>query len=142
MKMSERGLLPCTPYGINHCLSDIYAAKELAPGSRGAGIAAAKKRLKAEIAIKWVMQVSHLLDLDMTPTFAMKLIKGWTARCISRPVLLREFGIPGRSAAYKSSDIALVDGLIEGYKIHVNNEIAEAMAAVNIACIREGDLDH
>lgn len=134
MKMSEREVAPRTPYGVHHCLRDIDAAGELAPGPRGAGVAAAKKRLKAEITTKWVMQVSCQLDLDMTPTFAAKLIKGWISRCISRPVLSKEFGLPGRSASCKSSDITLLADLVETYKAQVNKEIDEAIAAVNVQC--------
>jgi len=134
MKMSERKLsVSRIPYGVTNCIQDICNASELAPGPRGAAITAAKKRLKAEIATKWVMQVAQRLDLDMTPTFAVKLIKGWLSRCVSRQVLLKEFGIPGRASSNKSSDIDLADGLIETYKNQVNKEIDEALTKVTVA---------
>jgi hypothetical protein len=132
MKMSQREPRIHVTYGSMHCLADIHAASNLPPALRGASVAAAKKRLKAEIAILWVMQLSNTLDLDMTPTLAAKIIKGWLSRCVSRELLSNKFGIPGRSAGYKSADIALAEDLIKQYKEPVTKDIEGAMQELNL----------
>lgn len=107
--------------------ADLKVFDELPSYRKGALIAAAKKRLMADIAISKLISVSFDLDLDMTPTLGANIIKGWLGRSISREKLTSIFSLKGRTTAHKSEDIALTNRLVSDYKQEVLNAISHTI---------------
>lgn len=117
MKMSEREEKAYYYYTAKTCAKDIAELKLLEPNAakRGAFISAAKKRFYSETKWSCVHSIAVKYDLDMTPTFAKKLMIGWFGSAVSKDILFKHFGISGRTAKEKSSDIGLLDKLIEDH---------------------------
>lgn len=134
MRMSEREYVPvAAAYSVASYREDVAATIQLPPGQRGAMVAAAKKRLKAGIVMQWVLKVAVEHDLDMTPTLAQNLVKAWVGRCVARAALASRFGMPGRTAAAKSPDVAQLAVLAEKYREEVLNHVATTLASLKHA---------
>lgn len=129
MKMSSRAVVSHVPYSVNQCALDIVATEEMEPHSKGALVSAAKKRLKAHIALNWLIYIAYKQDLDMTPGLANHIVKGWIGRSISRSLLKKLFSVSSRSAGDKSIDAQKVDEVVVSYRDNVlrdmNNSLIE-----------------
>lgn len=97
---------------------------------RGSDYAAAAKRYKQSILIEQLNIIIKKVNVDMTPTLASNIIKGWLGRSISRIVLTKEFGKPGRTAADKSKDLDRLDYFVIKYEDVVKENIEIAMRAM------------
>lgn len=117
MKMSKREVKPHYYYTSETCAKDIAELKlfEVDAAKRGALITASKKKFYSETKWSCVYSIAVKYDLDMTPTFAKKLMVGWFGSAVSKDTLFKHFGISGRTAKEKSSDIGLLEKLIEDH---------------------------
>lgn len=118
MKMSKRKVVTHYPFTAEACAKEIiaYEKGEPDPNSRGAYISAAKRKYYAEVKIGCVNQLGYLLDLDVTPTLAKNLMVLWFGSAVSKPLLFKHFGIPGRTASDKSADLERQQELGEEYR--------------------------
>lgn len=128
--MSKREVATHFPYSVKQCADDILAAETLEPKTRGAKIAAAKKRLKAHITLNWLLEVAYKLDLDMTPGLAANIVKGWLGRCISRNLLKKTFSLANRTAGDKSVDAIKSSEIIDRYREKVLRDIGASIVEV------------
>jgi len=126
LKYRKREEVSRDVYTKNSFEADLAAAKKLRPAIRGAAISAAKKKFKQEIVISCLIDISIVEDLDITPTMAMQIIRGWINRGIKREILNMAFGIPGRTAAQKTNDFVRVEELVKKYKAQVKHAIKKA----------------
>lgn len=131
MRISERDthLTPCQ-YSVAQFVEEIEYAGLLAPAQRGAMVAAAKKRMKASIVMRFLICMATEHDLDMTPTIALNCVREWLGRCAARKDIAAQFGLTGRSAAQKSTDHALAIELAGNYKKALLQEIETTFAKV------------
>lgn len=128
MKNSEREGRAHYPYTLDSYENDIKNAMQFTLGPYlGAEMAAASKRVKQEILFSWLDYVAHKENLDLTPTLANHLVKGWFDRSISRPQLMKWFAITGRSADDKSEDHHRAAELIGKYRPDVQRELGHAI---------------
>jgi len=97
---------------------------------RGSDYAAAAKRYKQSILIEKLNTIIKKESVDMTPTLASNIIKGWMGRSISRQVLVKNFSKPGRTAADKSKDIDRLDYFVIRYEDAVKENIEMAMRSM------------
>jgi len=106
-------------------------------GQKRALSGAANKRYKQTVIFHWLEKVELQESVDLTPTLALHLVKGWIGRGIDRLVLNKWFMITGRTAKNKSEDHHRKDKLIEKYSepvasaiIAAENEMKQVKSAV------------
>jgi len=115
-------------YTLDHYKADIEFSKELEnPGLQRALATAASKRYKQTVLFYWLEKVELVDKVDLTPTLALNLVKGWMGRGIDRAVLNKWFMTTGRTASNKSVDHPRKDELIKKYKERVNKDIKKAI---------------
>jgi hypothetical protein len=85
-------------------------------GKIGAAAGAASKRAKRQKKIDWLTIIIEAEKLDMTPTLALRLIKGATGRGASMLFLNEAYGKKDRTAGNKSPDFDRVNQIIDKYK--------------------------
>lgn len=88
---------------------------------------AAAKRYKRTVVFHWLERVETDDNVDLTPTLALHLVRGWIDRGFSRKVLNQWFMETGRTAARKSADHHRRDELINKYR----NLVVSAMRKAN-----------
>jgi hypothetical protein len=116
-------------YTLDHYKADVEIAKELQDaGQQRAMTAAASKRYKQTILFYWLERVEVDDTVDLTPTLALNLVKGWMRRGIDRKILSKWFAGTGRTAANKSRDHHRKDELIEKYQEQVDRDIKKAIS--------------
>lgn len=115
-------------YNLKHYKADIGLAMEMEDlGLQRAMLAAASKRYKQTVLFYWLETVEVNDAVDLTPTLALNLVKGWMGRGLDRSVLNKWFMVTGRTAANKSADHDRKDELIEKYKERVERDIKKAV---------------
>jgi hypothetical protein len=116
-------------YTLDHYKADIEIAMELENLNQQRAIAAAaSKRYKQTILFYWLERIETDDAVDLTPTLALNLVKGWIGRGIDRKILNKWFVVTGRTAANKSTDHHRKDELIEKYKEQVDRDIKKAIS--------------
>lgn len=116
-------------YTLDHYRVDIGIVMEIDdPGMRRALVTAASKRYKQTVLFHWLETVEVNDAVDLTPTLALNLVKGWMGRGIDRKILSKWFVMTGRTAANKSADHHRKDELIEKYKERVECDIRKAIS--------------
>ncbi|CCE25786.1 hypothetical protein [Methylotuvimicrobium alcaliphilum] len=116
-------------YTLDHYKADIEIAMDLENiDQRRAMAAAASKRYKQTVLFYWLERVEVDDGVDLTPTLALNLVKGWMGRGIDRLTLNKWFAVTGRTAANKSRDHHRKDELIEKYKEQVDRDIKKAIS--------------
>ena len=114
-------------YTLDHYKADIEIAIDLENlNQRRAMAAAASKRYKQTVLFNWLEMVETNDAVDLTPTLALNLVKGWMGRGIDRAILNKWFVVTGRTAANKSADHHRKDELVEKYKEQVNRDLKKA----------------
>jgi len=125
MKKEERTIFF---YTLDDYKSDIEIAKSLDEvGQRRAAATAASKKYKQTVLFYWLEKVEIDDKVDLTPTLALNLVKGWIGRGIDRERLNKWFMTTDRTAANKSEDHHRKGELIDKYKERVNNDIKKAV---------------
>jgi hypothetical protein len=116
-------------YTLDHYKADIEIAIDLENLNQQRAIAAAaSKRYKQTILFYWLERVETDDAVDLTPTLALNLVKGWMGRGIDRKILNKWFVVTGRTAANKSTDHHRKDEMIEKYKEQVDRDIKKAIS--------------
>jgi len=95
-------------------------------GQKRARSGAATKRYKQTVLFHWLEKIESQESVDLTPTLALHLVKGWMGRGIDRLVLNKWFMITGRTAENKSEDHHRKDELIKKYSGQVTDSIKQA----------------
>ena len=80
------------------------------------------RKLKAGFLIGELITFANDYELDMTPTLAMRICKGWVGRSVSNKELIKIFGSENRDASEKSADWPRLDELIDIDKVRIMNE--------------------
>lgn len=119
-------------YTVQTYAEEMKLIKDLPGGKRGAAVTAAKKRLRLGIVLRWLHKVTDEHDLDMTPSMASHIVKGWIDRGVSNRQLIEQFATPNRTASNKSRDFERIDEIINRYRPHVIEEIATEFHAVHL----------
>jgi len=116
-------------YTLDDYKADIKTSKSLDDiGKRRALATSASKKYKQTVLFGWLEKVEVNEKVDLTPTLALNLVKGWIGRGIDRERLNKWFMTTDRTAANKSEDHHRKDELIEKYKEQVNNDIKTAIS--------------
>ena len=112
-ELNERGFgTPIQPVFTEGSFDPAYAAKW----------SALTRKLKAGFLIGELITFANDYELDMTPTLAMRICKGWVGRSVSNRELIKIFGSENRDASEKSADWPRLDELIDIDKARIMNE--------------------
>lgn len=86
------------------------------------------RKFKAGFLVNELISFANDQELDMTPTLAMRICKGWVGRSVSNRELIKIFGSENRDASEKSKDWPRLDELIEIDKERIINDYGECGA--------------
>jgi len=103
------------PYWLINLIKTIYLKFPDEPKRRGGHLSAVLKYARREYLFQ-VLQEMEKQGIDITPTFAKRILTEWTGQGADWKSLLKVFGKPGRKADHKSKDFEKMPELVEQWK--------------------------
>ena len=97
---------------------------DIKPPQRGAYITIAKKKARTRLLILILDELALKSGWDVTPTFALRLIKGWAGRGVDHRILRAKYGTPKRTAAEITQSFDNIDVYIAQFQPYVTKELA------------------
>lgn len=120
------------PYWLINLIKTIYLKFPDEPKRRGGHLSAVLKYARREYLFQ-VLQEMEKQGIDITPTFAKRILTEWTGQGADWKSLLKVFGKPGRKADHKSKDFERMPDLVAQWKPLALKKRKEAVDCYQLA---------
>lgn len=132
--ISPGGPMPTTevPYWLLELIKKIFLKFPDDARRRGGHLSAVSKYAQRD-ALLLILQEMQDDGIDITPTFAKRIMIAWTGRSADWKTLLKVFGKPGRKADRKSKDFDRFEELAEKWKDRALRKRKEAYEHYQLA---------
>ena len=103
------------PLWLKNLTKTVYLKYPDEPKRRGGHLSAVLKYARRD-ALFLILQEMEKKGIDVTPTFAKRIMTEWTGQGADWKALIKVFGKPGRKADHKSKDFERLPEIAEKWK--------------------------
>jgi hypothetical protein len=127
------------PYWLKNLIKTVYLKYPDEPKRRGGHLSAILKYARRD-ALFLILQEMEKEGIDVTPTFAKRIMTEWTGQGADWKSLIKVFGKPGRKADHKSKDFEHLPEIAERWKSQAikKRDEADQLYRLAVAQVREG----